>query len=85
MYIKSLLHLKCQQSSASDQRDPNNCNFKMAYDITIEEFLDSLDPAERTEAMKPTFMEPLKLLLEGYNQLPNRTEEGRNMMMYMLK
>ena len=51
----------------------------------MEEFLDSLDPAERTEAMKPTFMEPLKLLLEGYNQLPNRNEGSKNTMMYMLK
>ena len=57
----------------------------MSFDITMEEFLDSLDPAERTEAMKPTFMEPLKLLLEGYNQLPNRTDETKNMVMYMLK
>ena len=57
----------------------------MAPHISMDEFLDSLDPAERGEAMKPTFMEPLRLFLDGFNKFPSVSEEAKNVTLSLLK
>ena len=53
--------------------------------ISLDEVLDSMDPAARAEAMKPTFMEPLKLFLEGLNNMPEFSTEAKKMMTGMIK
>ena len=57
----------------------------MAPLITAEEILDSLDPAARAEAMKPTFMEPLKLLIEGFNKIPDVSDGSKTVLMNLIK